>query len=130
MVAWGGWSDAQVRWAAPLRVAPPRAARSAAESSPPASHRSPPFAILGADFAQPPARQALDSALWVLVTGSPAASAAWVGLWGELAVRIDRSGHVERAWASSLGRSPSGVRAGRAGVVGGTGGGAVELVRM
>ena len=53
-----------------------------------------------------------------------------VGSGGELGVQIHRSGHVERAWASSLGRSPSGVRAGRAGVVGGTGGGAVELVRM
>ena len=53
-----------------------------------------------------------------------------VGSGGELGVQIYRSGHVERAWASSLGRSLSGVRAGRAGVVGGTGGGAVDILRV
>ena len=68
--------------------------------------------------------------LWALMRRSPTGSAAMVGSGGELGVQIYRSGHVERAWASSLGRSPSGVRAGRAGVVGGTGGGGVELLRV
>ena len=76
-----------MRWSPPLRVAPPAAALHAAESSPRASLPSLPLGDRGADFANPPARQAMDAMLWALVTGSSAASAARVGLWGELAVR-------------------------------------------
>ena len=132
--AWGGGGRRGDAASGPLRTSPANGAApgGAQRRQQPAlrAPSAPPLGRFRTHRGQPPCCRAVDAMLWALMRRSPTGSAAMVGSGGELGVQIYRSGHVERAWASSLGRSPSGVRAGRAGVVGGTGGGAVDILRV